>query len=223
MIILSRPLALLILLGLFIAAAVTGGPSNGLERGAMQAIAEFRTNRSGLTDMILGITNLGSAYVTLGVTAAAALWLLLRGAAGRALLLALTVLIERNLVEGLKEWIGRPRPNFGVDWLPPSLAFPSGHSANSMTAFLATALILAPPAHRGPWAAGAIALTVFVGLSRIYLGVHWPTDVIGGWALGLTAVSVALLIGQRSGALCLEPQHKIVGRHMPPLGQDEAT
>jgi len=223
MIIFTRPFVIIALLGLFSLAAMTGGPSNGLERTIMQAIAEFRAGRPNLTEMVVGITNLGGAYVTLGVTAGASLWLLLRRSTAPALLLVLSVLIERVLMDALKAWIGRPRPNFGVDWLPQSLAFPSGHSANSMTAFLAAVLILAAPARRGPWAAGAILLSVVVGLSRIYLGVHWPTDVIGGWALGLIAVGVTLIIGERSGALSLEQQHEVVGRHGPPLGEDKAA
>lgn len=223
MVILIRPLTILTLLGVFVVAAMTGGPSNGIERGFMLAIAEFRTNLPTLTPVVSGITSLGSAYVTLGATAIAALWLLLKRAPARALLLVLTVLIERNLVEGVKLWIGRPRPNFAVEWLPQSLAYPSGHSANSMTAFLATALIVAPPKHRGPWAAGAITLSVAVGLSRIYLGVHWPTDVIGGWTFGLIAVSAALIVGEKSGALHRELQHEVVGRHPPALDKDESA
>ena len=223
MIILTRPSVVLALLGLFILAAMAGGPSNGIERMIMQAIAEFRAGRPDLMGMVAGITNLGAAYATLGVTAGASLWLLLRRLPAPALLLVASVLIERALVDGLKEWIGRPRPNLGVDWLPQSLAYPSGHSANSMAAFLATALIVAPPAHRGPLAAGAITLSIVVGLSRIFLGVHWPTDVIGGWTIGLIAVSAMLVIGEISGALRLEPKHEVVGRHGPSLSEDEAA
>jgi undecaprenyl-diphosphatase len=157
------------------------------------------------------------------MTSAASLWLLLRRSPGQALLLALTVLIERFLVDACKGWFGRPRPQFDLHWLPHSLAFPSGHSANSMTAYLATALILAPPAHRRPWAIGVLILSLFIGLSRVYLGVHWPSDVIGGWALGLLAVGAALAVGERSGALHFEPQHQIVGRHVPALDEDEAA
>jgi len=174
-----------------------------------------------MTRMVTGITSLGSAYVTLSVTAIGSVVLLLRRAPMAALLLALTVLCERATVEGAKAWIGRPRPNFGVDWLPHSLAFPSGHSANSLTAFLLTATMLVEPARRGPWIAGALLLAFLVGLSRIYLGVHWPSDVLGGWALGLLAVGVAVAIGQRSGLL--EEQHQIVGRHRSPSAEDEAA
>ena len=189
----------------------------------MRSVAGFRADQPGLTNLVWGVTTLGSAYATLGATSLASLWLLLRRSPAQVLLLALTVLIERALVDACKDWLGRPRPQFELDWLSHSLAFPSGHAANSMTAYLATALILAPPAHRRPWAIGALILSLVIGLSRSYLGVHWPSDVIGGWALGLLAVGAALLVGARSGALSFEPQHQIVGRHRLPLGEDEAA
>ena len=219
----SKALAAAVLVMLVVAAALAGGPANGLEPEVMRQMAEFRADWPKLTGMVAGLTNLGGAYVTLGVTSAASLYLLLRRLPAQALLLAFTVLLERSLVDGLKDWIGRPRPQFDVSWLPTSLAFPSGHAANSMTAFLATALIAATPGFRRTAAITAVALSIIVGLTRVYLGVHWPSDVIGGWALGLLAVGAALAIGGRSGLLPLEPQHQIVGRHRPPLDEDEAA
>ena len=219
----TKPAFVLCLLGLLVAAGILGGPSNGIEVRLMRQLAAIRAAQPGVTGMAGGITMLGGAYATLGASAVASLWLLYRRLPAQALLLILTVLSERLLVEGLKAWVGRPRPHFGVGWLPHSLAYPSGHSANSMTAFLAIALLLAPPARRGPWAMGALFLVLIVGLSRIYLGVHWPSDVIGGWALGLLAVTAALVAGRRSGALRFEPQHQIVGRHRPALGEEETS
>lgn len=221
MTIFSRTVFLLALVGVIAVAAMAGGPYNGLEIVVMEWAASIRTTHPDLTRMVGGLTNLGGAYATLGLTAAAALWLLMRRAPARALLLALTVLSERALVELLKDWIGRPRPQILVDWLPQSLAFPSGHAANSMTAFLAAALIAAPPELRRTAAIAALAVSGLVGLTRIYLGVHWPTDVIGGWSFGLLTVSLSLLVGGRSGAL--EAKHQIVGRHVPALGEDETA
>jgi membrane-associated phospholipid phosphatase len=220
---LSKPLLATLLVALFVAAALVGGAENGLERSVMLRIAELRADCPDLTGAAASLTRLGGAYVTLGVAGAAAVWLLLRSAPARALLLALTVLVERLLVDVSKDWIGRPRPNFELDWLPQSLAFPSGHAANSMTAFLATALIAAPPGLRRTAAIAAVAVSILVGLTRIYLGVHWPSDVLGGWVLGALAVGVGLAVGQRSGALHFEPQHQIVGRHRPSLDEDEAA
>lgn len=205
---------------LFVAAAAAGGRANGFEPAVMQLMAELRGDWPALTRIAVGLTNFGGAYVTLGVASAASLYLLLRRFPGQALLLAATVLLERSLVDWLKSWIGRPRPDFDVSWLPQSLAFPSGHAANSMTAFLATAMIAAAPGLRRSAAIAAVMLSIIVGLTRIYLGVHWPSDVIGGWMLGLLAVGAALAIGGRSGVLLLEPQHQIVGRHRPPLDKD---
>ena len=219
--ILAKPVSIVALLAIFAAVAIVGGPSNGAERAIMLAMAQFRAGHPDLTQLVAGVTDLGGAYATLGLTTVAALWLLLKRRSANALLLIATVLIERSLSDALKIWIGRPRPDFGVEWLPQSFAYPSGHSANSLTAFLATALFLTPANHRAPWALGAMLLAFLAGLSRVYLGVHWPSDVIGGWTLGLLAISVALLVGRRLGTF--EPQHQIVGRHRPALGEDESA
>ncbi len=206
----------------FIAAALLGGPAQHAEAALMERVAAVRAEQPWLVTAIAALTVLGGAPVTLTVAGAAALWLMARRTPGQALLLTVTVLLERLMVDGLKEWIGRLRPPLEPA-LTHSLAFPSGHSANSMTAFLATALIACPPAYRRPAATAAIGISLVVGITRIGLGVHWPSDVLGGWAFGLLSVGGALLIGERSGLLRLEPQHKVVGRHRLPSCEDEAA
>jgi undecaprenyl-diphosphatase len=206
----------------FIAAALLGGPTQNAEAALMEWIAEVRADQPGLVTGIAALTLLGGASVTLTVAGVAALGLIIRRMPGRALLLTMTVLLERLMVDSLKEWIGRPRPPLEPALIH-SLAFPSGHSANSMTAFLATALVACPPARRRQAAIAAVCISLIVGLTRIGLGVHWPSDVLGGWALGLLSVGAALLIGERSGLLRLEPQHQIVGGHRLPSREDEAA
>jgi len=217
-----RPIFALFLILVFVLAALIGGPGIGPEPALMIMVAESRADWPPITRAAALLTKLGGAPVTLGITAAAALWLLLRRAPGPALLLAVTVVSERWLVDGLKLWIGRPRPPLDPVLIH-SLAYPSGHSANSMTAFLATTLIASPPAYRRTAAIAALIVAIIVGLTRVWLGVHWPSDVIGGWTLGLLAVAAALTVGERSGALRLKPQHDIVGRHDAAIGKDEAA
>jgi membrane-associated phospholipid phosphatase len=214
-----RPIFAACLLIIFILAALAGGPANGLETALMDQMAAARGNLPQLVRLAAILTEFGSAPITLSVAGGGALWLLLNRAPGRALLLAVSVVTERLLVDGLKEWIGRPRPHLEI--LPHSLAFPSGHSANSMTAFVATALFACPPRHRRAALASALVMTLVVGLTRIVLGVHWPSDVMGGWSFGLLAVTTASIAGQRSGVLSLKAQHEIIGRHRLPRGEDE--
>jgi undecaprenyl-diphosphatase len=77
----------------------------------------------------------------------------------------------------------------------PGTAFPSGHAADSTAVFVSVALVLAVSVLRRPAARAAvivvgIAMAVAVGLSRLVLDVHWPTDVVAGWALGTMAALV---------------------------------
>ena len=99
-----------------------------------------------------------------------------------------------------KYWIARARPD-----LEPHLvvvktsSFPSGHATSSMIFYLTLALVLdrrhALASRRG--VAAAILLSLLIGISRVMLGVHWPSDVIGGWAFGLLWVLLTLRPAER--------------------------
>lgn len=211
----------LLLLLVFVIAGLYGGPANDIERSLMVSAAFLRSDVPSLANMAGGTTLLGGLPFTLGSAIIACLYLVLRKQWQAGLLLVSTVLVERLLVDAIKDWVGRPRPP--LDHLPESLAYPSGHAANSMTAFLAVALIAVPSPYRRAAAAVAIALSLLVGSTRVIVGVHWPSDVIGGWALGLLAVGLSIAVGERSGALRVEAKHEVVGRHGPPPGKDEAA
>src|SRR4030095_2260621 len=210
------------MLAIFFLAGLVGGPGTPVDDAISQAMAAWRGKTPGFTKFAASFTQLGGARFTLGVAAMAALLLLIRRKPGLAVILLVTVLAERELVEWLKELTARPRPLIGT-LNAASLAFPSGHTANSMTASLATALLAAPASYRRPVAIAALILSLMVGLSRVYLGVHWPSDVIGGWALGLIATGLAVTVADRSGALRLQSQHEGVGRHRLARGEDEAA
>jgi undecaprenyl-diphosphatase len=112
-------------------------------------------------------------------------WLLYRRRMRTALLLLVVTLLGRGLVELQKFDIDRHRPDDVVQLVfVQTRSFPSGHAANSMILLLGVAMIAAPPDQRR-WAVPlALAGSFLIGISRPMLGVHWPSDVIGGWAFG---------------------------------------
>jgi undecaprenyl-diphosphatase len=134
------------------------------------------------------VTELGSFPVVMALAAIGAL-LLARQRRMRAACLLLALPPSSGLVvELLKRWIGRLRPHDQEHLLVQvqSYAFPSGHTANATVLWLSLALLLARgPRFRPAAIAAAILLVVAIGLSRNMLGVHWPSDVVGGWAFGL--------------------------------------
>lgn len=143
-------------------------------------------------------TFLGEPTVLIGAGFAVALWLWRQHRARFALALLAVILLGRGLSEVQKFWIARARPT-----LEPHLvvvktsSFPSGHAASSMIFYLTLALALAPRRWRRVAAVAAILLSLLVGLSRVMLGVHWPSDVVGGWSFGLLWVLVTLRRAER--------------------------
>ena len=100
------------------------------------------------------------------------------------------------LSQGAKFAFARPRPDlvpYGAEVYASS--FPSGHAMTSAVVYLTLGAALArttSDVRVKVYVLGlAAALTLIIGVSRVYLGVHWPTDVLGGWALGAAWVGVA--------------------------------
>jgi undecaprenyl-diphosphatase len=132
-------------------------------------------------------TELGGLKVVVPATAAGAAFLLYRRDWRGAVLLVAITLSGRLLVSLQKDWTGRIRPDpHGHLVHVESLSFPSGHSANATLVWLCLALLLPFPPRVKPFAVWtAVWIALCVGASRVMLGVHWPSDVIGGWAFGL--------------------------------------
>ena len=187
--------AVAVLALVWLAMLMWGGGS--LDRTIYEAL--YAGHRPLLLPVALVLTFLGQAVllVAMGFVVAALLWW--RGRGRLALTLLLVVLVGRVLSEAQKYWIARVRPE-----LEPHLvvvktsSFPSGHSASSMIFYLTIALALTAGTrwHRVA-AAAAILLSLAIGTSRVMLGVHWPSDVVGGWAFGLLWVLLALPLSER--------------------------
>src|SRR5436309_7211789 len=140
------------------------------------------------------ITNLGGVVVLAFIAIAAGLFLWYRGVplvAAAAPAFALGV--AATLADVGKNVVDRARPGVGLRLIAEGEpSFPSGHATDSTAVFLTLGLVVAvfllrrPLARIATVAAGGL-LAVAIGVSRLVLGVHWPTDVLAGWALGATA------------------------------------
>ncbi|MFD9722750.1 phosphatase PAP2 family protein [Streptomyces sp. NPDC059072] len=168
------------------------------------------------------------------LVAALVVWLLVRGAVRLALWAAVTTTVGGLMGLLLKNVVARARPH-----LPdpvahaPGFSFPSGHALTATTSCAVLLLALLPlvPRRRRalPWALAAVSV-VGVGYTRVALGVHWVSDVLGGWLLGLAVVTATTLpfeawradIGRRrtTPAQGLEPEIRS-GRPEPPVGVAE--
>ncbi len=147
------------------------------------------------------ITNLGGVVVLALIAIAAGLFLWYRGVplvAAAAPAFALGV--AATLADVGKQVVDRARPGVGLRLIAEGEpSFPSGHATDSAAVFLTLGLVLAvfvlrrPLARLATVAAGGL-LAAAIGVSRLVLGVHWPTDVLAGWALGATA-ALAVTIG----------------------------
>ncbi|MEH3046212.1 phosphatase PAP2 family protein [Sphingomonas adhaesiva] len=142
-----------------------------------------------LHQAMVDITALGSGTVlTLAVVVAVGLLLVRRLWLTAALVLAATV-TGSLLAAQAKFFFHRTRPEL-VDHLVPvtGLSFPSGHATNSAIVYLTLAGLLAQVerGHRARSYTSAVAILLVgaIGVSRVYLGVHWPSDVVAGWCAG---------------------------------------
>ncbi len=154
------------------------------------------------------ITALGGFTVTVLVSIFATAMLVLHRRRREALLFAAVVIGTEVASEAIKFLIARPRPVLVPHYdLVYSSSFPSGHAMMSPVVYLTLAAVLAAgtPSRqvRTVLLGSAAFLVVAIGVSRVYLGVHWPTDVLAGWALGCAialAASYVLLFPELNRA-----------------------
>jgi len=145
------------------------------------------------------VTEVGST-VSMAVLAAAAIgYLVYRRRHGDALLVLIVSVGAGLLVLLGKSLVGRPRPPAAYRLVvETNQSFPSGHALASMAILGVLALLVGRALGPGPariWLRGGVAVfVVLIGLSRIYLGVHWATDVLGGWLTGAAWLLLCLTV-----------------------------
>ncbi|MGI8613093.1 MAG: bifunctional DedA family/phosphatase PAP2 family protein [Nocardioidaceae bacterium] len=159
----------------------------------------LRARRAWLTPIARLLTDLGTGPPLFAAVLIASLVQWRRRRDWRLPVLGVCVLAAGQLVRLLvNQGLAIPRPPESR-WLAPAsgYAFPSGHTTSATVGYALVALLLAradPPRQR-LYVAVCVVIIIGVGLSRMYLGVHWPSDVLGGWTFGvgwlaLTAVAV---------------------------------
>lgn len=172
-----------------------------IDRPVVEWLAAHRS--SGLTRLELAFTDLGGVIVlTVALTVTMALVAVRLRTWQPIVFTVVAIGGIQLLVQTIKVLIARDRPNPAAQVVSADgFSFPSGHAASSLVGFAVIAwLICMTTQRRAIWATAWLAaalLTGAVGVSRMYLGVHYPSDVIGGWVLGATwlaAVAVAVRV-----------------------------
>jgi membrane-associated phospholipid phosphatase/phosphoglycolate phosphatase-like HAD superfamily hydrolase len=149
----------------------------------------------GLTSFFTGYTGLGRWLVLAAATVAAIAALAWRARRREAVFLLIVMAVSPLLNQALKLLFERVRPPAESAVLSVNgYAFPSGHAMSSATFALALAVIAWPTRWRWPAAGLAATFALLMGASRVYLGVHWLTDVLAGWTLAVALVAATYLL-----------------------------
>lgn len=182
------------LMFLWLAVAVGQRKTEGFDRAARGAVHE--RSPEALTALMRGVTQLGGGWFLWPFGALIVISLAREGRREEAALFGIAVLGAEALNESMKLIFHRPRPDpfFGYP-VPDTYSFPSGHSLVSYCFYLALAELLiepewSPARKRAAWTA-AVFLVLLIGFSRVYLGVHYATDVIAGYLAAIAWTAVA--------------------------------
>jgi undecaprenyl-diphosphatase len=176
------------LIFVWLAFAVVNGQTFGFDRSVREAVHSFAA--PALTRVMLALTFVGTTGF-MAIVGAAFVWWLIKTSRFRDAVWLIALQISAHLVLQILQFaFHRPRPDpfFGLA-KPTSYSFPSGHALLSTVFYLSLAILMTG---RLAVRMGAALLALFIGLSRVYLGVHYPTDVLAGFAAGVFWLSVWL-------------------------------
>ena len=136
----------------------------------------------GVDIFMLTMSWLGYKWGVVPLAAIVLLWLLLRRHKRDGLFFGLSVIGAALLNQGAKLFFGRERPRLWTSIAPEyNFSFPSGHAMGSMALVAALVVLLWPTRWRYPILLGGGLFVLLVSLSRVYLGVHYPSDILAGW------------------------------------------
>ncbi len=210
---------------------------NGLEVHDAANLQALDAHRSAWTiDLADVVTRVGSIGLLLVAAVAIGILLWRRHARLAVAATPLLALVSTGTVVAVtKQVVGRTRPPLGLRLIADGEpSFPSGHSADSAAVFIAAgilvaAIVLRRPALRALAVVGGVVLSGGIGLSRLVLGAHWPTDVLAGWALGtivavtLPTIVLVLLRATPSSDVPERQGRAVIGRVLPVLRRQRPT
>lgn len=185
-----------------LAGEVVEGDTRSFDWYFLHGAQALRAGHPWVASVMRDLSGLGSTTVLTLFTVICIGYLLLVSDRTAAFLVAAAVITGSAFASILKLVFGRlrPAPEF-AELVAPGLSFPSGHASNSAIVFLTLGALVA--SSRGPMPerlyvlATAATMTALVGVSRVALGVHWATDVLGGWAFGAAWALAWLLLARR--------------------------
>jgi undecaprenyl-diphosphatase len=178
------------------------GDTQGFDMMVVKAAQTWRAGHPWVAEVMRDLSGTGSTSVLVLVTSASVGYLALSRAWALALVVATAVITGAASVNLLKAGFARARPAADFAQLvAPGLSFPSGHAGVSAIVFLTLGALVAATRDRSAERMYILSMaglmTLLVGVSRIALGVHWPSDVVAGWAFGAAWAMVWLLIAHR--------------------------
>jgi membrane-associated phospholipid phosphatase len=197
----------------FIALLVTVERGAGLvqlDPHVMSGVLDLRT--PAITAAVQVVTFLGSASWLTGVTVVSAVVLVRAAHPVRAAIVLAAMAASAAATIVIKSIVARPRPGTLVELGAPetSFSFPSGHTLNSTVCYGILVLMVVPllrsVSARTTVTSSAVLVIVAIGLSRLYLGHHWASDVLAGWVLGLSILALATA----AAAVWLRPPRRAV-------------
>lgn len=196
-------LGVLVVVFIQIGRAVSGAQTRAFDEAillALRTTPDDPIGSPGVTVAILQLTALGSGPVITVIVIITTLFFVLEGRWRYALLVAVCAIGTNAVMTLLKDFYERTRPTVVTQIDPPGgHSFPSGHSMISAAVYMTLAVLIArslkPRRLRVYVVVIGAALPMMIGFTRVYLGVHYPTDVIAGWTAGaLCALINGLLV-----------------------------
>lgn len=181
-------------IGLTVLAVLVAGPAQWITEidvGVEEELVELRS--SSINEAMVWVTRLGSRWVIGSLLVALTIWVVRTGRCRKALMVMVIAFLANPILEFLlKAIVGRERPTQYQLVAGNGPAFPSGHVLATVGFYGVLAAVVWRSSDRRRLRVGAYAaatvIIIAVGFSRVYLGVHWFTDVVGGMLAGTAFV-----------------------------------